>query len=259
MKNVNRIIGVSLLTALVSVSAQAGLLRNSAPGDTVTYTAITEGLTTVGGGTLTGSYGTPGINGDQLVFSSVNIESQAFGGNFSRGDAQLDFFVEAHSGYGIDKVQIGERGESDIDELVIPSGGGATTRTEASATLQVDILEVDGNPYYGPDGSTGGTFASFSLPVDGTALYLWNGGLEIDVEQILIDGGYEFVFGATKLEVTLDNLLYAYSEANTLATIKKKGADALSITAYSIPEPASAVLLVGMSSGLMFVRRRFIS
>lgn len=258
MKNSIRIVGVITALLLVSMSTQASLLRNSAPGDTVTYTAITEGLNTVGGGTLTGSYGIPGISGDELVFSSVNLESQAFGGNYSRGDAQLDFFAEAHEGFHIDRIQIGESGESDFDELVIPSGGGATTRTEASATLQVDILEVDGVPYAGPNSSTGGTFASFSLPVDGLGLLFWGGALSIDVEQMLIDSGYEFEFGATKVEVTVDNLLYAYSEANTLATIKKKGADALLITAVSIPEPASAVLLVGMTSGLIFVRRRFI-
>ncbi len=73
MKNLIRSVGVITALLLVSMSTQAGLLRNSAPGDTVTYTAINEGLTTVGGGTLTGSYGTPGINGDELVFSSVNI------------------------------------------------------------------------------------------------------------------------------------------------------------------------------------------
>lgn len=190
--------------------------------------------------------------------AALTLESQAFGGNFSRGDAQLDFFVEAHSGFSIDKVQIYESGESDFDELVVPSGGTATTRTEASATIQIDILEVDGNTYSGPNGSIGGTFASFSLPLDGLGLLLWNGGLEIDVQQILIDNDYDFEFGATKIEVTVDNLLYAYSEANTLATIKKKGADALSITAVSIPEPASAVMLIGTASGLIFVRRRFI-
>lgn len=262
MKKSIRNVGVITALLLVSMSTQAGLLRNSAPGDTVTYTAITETLSdsSLGAGSFTGSYGTPGINGNELVFSAVNIESQSFGGGFTRGDAQLDFFVESTvSGFSIDKIQIGEAGESDFDELVIPSGGTATTRTEASATLKVDIWEVDGNPYSGPDGQIGATFASYSFPVDGTGLHLWNGGLEIDVEQLLVDSGYEFVFGATKIEVTVDNLLYAYSEAGTLSTIKKKGADALSITTYTIPEPASAVLLVGMTSGLVFVRRRLIS
>lgn len=258
MKTMNRIVGVALFAALVSVSSQAGLLRNSAPGDTVTYTAITEGLTSLGAGSFTGSYGTPGISGNDLVFSAVNIEAAAFGGNFVRGDAQLDFFAEAHSGFHIDKVQIGESGDGELAELVVPSGGTATTRAEAKATLIVDILEVDGAPYSGADGTDSGTFASFSMPVD-IGVFTWGGSLEVDLDQLLIDAGYSYDFGATKIEVTVDNLLSAYSEADTLSVIKKKGADALTITAVSIPEPASAVLLVGMTSGLMFVRRRIIS
>jgi hypothetical protein len=258
MKNSIRIVGVITALLLVSMSTQAGLLRNSAPGDTVTYTAITEGLTQLGGGSFVGSYGTPGINGDELEFTDVDIEASAFSGDFVRGDARLDFFAEAHDGYHIGNVQIGESGDGTLGELVVPSGGTATTYATATATLIVDILEVDGISYSGLDGTDSGTFASFSMPLD-LGVFTWGGGLEIDVEQMLIDAEYNYEFGATKIGITVDNILTANSEATTYSVIKKKGADALSITAVSVPEPASAVLLVGMTSGLMFVRRRLIS
>ena len=72
MKTSIRNVGVITALLLVSMSTQADVLRAALPGYTVTYNDITETLSDVssGAGSFIGTYGNPGINGDQMVFSA---------------------------------------------------------------------------------------------------------------------------------------------------------------------------------------------
>ncbi len=256
MKNSIRNVGVITALLLVSMSTQAGLLRNSAPGDTVTYTAITEDIS--GYGTFGGTYGTPTINGDLLDFNPLGLQAQATGGADSENDAELRFGVEAHQGYHISDIQFGEAGESRLRDP--GSVGTVSTFTEVTATFFVDILELDHGATALP-GSVDDQYIRYFAYFDitgGLGINLWDGNIDIDIDQILLDNEVNYEFGATEVHITLDNIMYAASEVGTTATIKKKDADGFTITAVSVPEPASVVLLLGTTSGLVFIRRRII-
>jgi hypothetical protein len=67
---------------------------------------------------------------------------------------------------------------------------------------------------------------------------LWNGSVVVDVESI--------VANATKVQLSLDNDLYAYTElAGNVAKIQKKVVDGPSIIIGVIPEPGTILLLGG--------------
>ncbi|MEN8127672.1 MAG: PEP-CTERM sorting domain-containing protein, partial [Planctomycetota bacterium] len=84
---------------------------------------------------------------------------------------------------------------------------------------------------------------------------LWEAEVKFDVDAILAAayaaGEIDVLGKATLINFYLDNKLYAYSEAGTVAEIAKKGNYIIGIT---IPEPATMVLL-GMG-GLLLRRRK---
>ena len=247
------------------MNAQAGLLTNSISGTTVTYNNVSEDITAATLATFgafepsTGTYGQPSVSGNQLDFNPTGLVAGGANGDFMIKDAELTFEAKADEGFHIPDLVFSEAGDTILNEIVL---GSATpnTRTSVEFTYFIDIIEVDQIPFTGTLSNYSGTasFAFFQAPGDlGTTN--WTGTANIDIEQILIDSGISYTFGATEVGVKIDNILYAYSENGTIASIKKKDADGFAVTAVSIPEPASAVLLVGMTSGLMFVRRRLIS
>ena len=84
----------------------------------------------------------------------------------------------------------------------------------------------------------------------------FSGQLLVDVGQELTDAGINFTFGATKLNVALDNTLTAIAQANGYtAFIAKKDFDGLTVTS-NIPEPTRLVLVGVLAMTAAAVRRR---
>ena len=264
MKNSIRNVGVITALLLVSMSVQAGLLTNSISGTTVTYSNVSEDIQAQSFATgglyepSTGTYGTPTVSGNLMDFNPSNLVASAVNGEYMIKDAELSFEAKAAEGFHIPDLVFSEAGDSILNE--INATASAFTSTKIEFTYFIDIIEVDGVPFTGSltNYSGSASFASFEAPGD-LGVSNWFGGITIDIEKILIDSGVDYRFGATEIGVVIDNLMFANSQVGTGATIKKKDADGFAVTAVSIPEPASAVLMVGMTSGLMFVRRRFIS
>ncbi|MGI9457838.1 MAG: PEP-CTERM sorting domain-containing protein [Aeoliella sp.] len=80
----------------------------------------------------------------------------------------------------------------------------------------------------------------------------WSLSLDYDVNAALIDAGVDFDFGATKLEIAIDNTLFAASEVSSGALIAKKdfvidvGSDPFDPNPNGVPEPTS-LALTGLS------------
>jgi hypothetical protein len=256
MKTMKLIVGVALLSIMISASAEAALLYQANYGDfvgaTVSYLDVTESSET----DANALYNAPSIVVDTLTFNPDFTSYSTGAGGSDTTDGKLTFDVNAKSGYFINELEFKEEGDVNL------IGFSNDAYADVSANFFVTVTEVDGVPI---NPVTGNTTMTFSPSADGSYLLsnlggpgyntTWSGDMKINIDVLLTSLSIPFEDGATKVEVALDNTLSTLSQAGTEAFIAKK--DFKGFTVTSIPEPASAVLMIGMTSGLMFVRRRF--
>lgn len=249
-----------LLAAAVLSILSAGPLALAVPinygdftGDTVDYLGVEEDSNS--GDTLP-LFGEPTVSGNSLDFDPVGFNANASGaaGN-DVTDGNLNFVIMAHAGYGIQKVQLAEAGDTTLAGF-----GTDATFTSVTGTGWMNITEVDGvgigtippvliSLSFTPSGG------AYGLLTDGGGgpLYHsgWSGSWSQDIEQVLMANNVPFVKGATKVSINIDNTLTALSEAGTFALIAKKDFGGLSVTVFNIPEPATWILLAvcGLAAG----------
>jgi hypothetical protein len=205
-----------------------------------------------------GLFGAPTIAGDSLDFSPNNFfaESQFAVPPLDTTDGHLTFGVNAKAGHAITDINFQEGGG-----LSVVGAGTDTTQVDVSAIGFINVLEIDGAPPIGlpviPINLTfnfgAGGNGTWRRASEGFANgFLWTGAQAIDVKGWLNANGFPTIYGATKITVSLDNSLYAESEAGSGAFIDKKDFGGLSITidAPVIPEPAT--WLLGMIGCLAF-------
>ena len=165
----------------------------------------------------------------------------------------------SHAGYGISEVELAEAGDTTLAGF-----GTDATSTSVTGFGVLNILQVDGVgitpivvPFVMAFSPSGGTYG---LATDGGGGPVfntqWSGFFSEDIELVLANNGIFPAVGATKISINLDNTLTATSEFGTFSLIAKKDFGGLSVTVFTIPEPA-ACLLVGLAViGLGFIRRR---
>lgn len=208
------IVSLALLLLGAASSAQAALM-----GDTVIFDNVSVGL-----------WGTPTVDGDQLVFAPLDFRAtQAGGPGMDFVGASVAFDVWAKPGYQITVVQLAEEGDSFL------LGNGKTI--------------VDGTLIAGV------AMTSLAFPTTGN-VFVGPGGLDFD--NPAWEGDASISFGANPkgyLHVVLENELVAVApDALDLADINKALATIDVTTTVAVPEPMST-LLVGTSIGLLAVVR----
>lgn len=249
---------VGVLACLLAQQSSASILFSTNYGDrvasTVTYQQVTESSIT----DANALYGVPTTSGNTLNLAPVGFGSyvpDTIAGS-DKTDGQLDFTVVANTGVLTD-LNFSERGDYSMFGFT-----SSNAFVDVSAWYHVKILEVDGHPVSGapiegsvemdflpsPDGS----YWQTSIPLqDG----IWTGNMTIDLLALLDDAGEGYDFGATKVAVSLDNHLTAYSALGSEAFIAKKDFTGFSITA--VPEPATMSFIAFFTCGLWFTRRFF--
>ena len=199
--------------------------------------------------------------------TSINFSPQGFIANSENADSgpvivdsQLSFMVIAGQGAVINNFQFEEFGDT---TLARGFDDTLDAFTEIEASFIVSIVEIDnvllpipvtvtGSMTFSP--SDGDYQLSVDAPTDLSYTEIFEGSVFFDIDQILADEGLSYQFGATKLNVTLDNTLTAISEVGTEAFIKKKVANGITITT-NVPEPSSAILVLLAISGAAVARR----
>jgi hypothetical protein len=248
---------VVFASLLASQSAFATNTYTSYFGTSVSFTAIQEtsnlgDLELPPSSTGTCCFGAPTGVGDSLLFFPTDFVASASGaGGYDGTGAQLQTLITATMlGATIDQILLSEYGDL---EILGPAGTGATG-VFASMAGYVTVLEVSGvavTPIvigFNAGGvSDPGVTAAFSPVAVGDGTYvrptyigtaLWNGQVVIDLESV--------VPNATKVQLSLDNDLYAYTElAGNTAKIQKKVESGPSIIIGVIPEPGTFALLGG--------------
>jgi hypothetical protein len=241
-----------LLVGLAGVCASSFALAapinyGDVTGNTIIYRQVTEDSTT----DPAPLYGAPGIAGDSLTFNPTSFgATSSNGGAPDLTDGTLAMTIEAKPGFGVQQIMFAEAGD-----YTLAGTGTSLTRASVSAPYFARIIEVDGvsvtpisltgNFAFIPSGGT------FELPTDPGVGVIWSGSATINIAAALAANN---VSGkATKVTYSMDNALYAQSEPGTVAFIKKKTLDGLSITVV-VPEPATFTAIAGVSA--LALRRR---
>lgn len=201
------------------------------------------------------------VNGNSLTFSPQLFDaiSVAQSPLSETVDGQLTFMAVAKPGKSINLVNFQEGGALSVSGL---TGTTNDTQVDVSMVGFVNVIEIDGvgvNPVPIPveavfDFGVGGN-GTWRFVTEGAANgKLWNGSDFININQELTNRGIPFVKGATKVNVNIDNTLFAQSELTGSASIDKKR---FFIITFNVPEPTTGVLaLVVMAIGGCFARRR---
>jgi len=255
MRSRGRILLLPLLVLFASlVAGQSALATTSYPnylGTSVSFTTIQE-TSSFGDPEPACCFNAPTGVGDSLLFFPTAFLAQASGaGGFDSTGAQLQTLITA-TGFGatIDQIYISDFGDA---TLIGPAGAGGTGATVSMSGF-VTVLEVSGVPItpiaigfvgagVNPPGVTG-VFTPLAVG-DGTyarpafvGTTIWNGKVVIDVASI--------VANATKVQLSFDDDLYAYSElSGNSAKIQKKVVDGPGVIIGVVPEPGTFALLGG--------------
>jgi hypothetical protein len=257
-----------LIGTLVVLLATGGLSRvgSAAPifypdiinvgGSGISFTDIKEDSST----------DTPPLFGAPDAFViGMDFDPSGFGSTSSAGspspeitDGQLNFTIAGGAGAAIDTFSIFESGDYTL--FAAPPGAFNPISTTANVVLQISVwaTQIDGVnvapiPLPGLSGSL-----SFNLLANPGSDF-WSLNRTYDVDAALNSEQVPFAFGATRLEVAIDNKLITTSTAaqetftSSLSTIAKK--DFSVDVTIRIPEPTSLMLLVGGCLSLAAGRR----
>jgi hypothetical protein len=255
----------------VSFALVAGaflLLRTSSPllavtipygnefGSTVDFLNINETPST--GGEL---FGDPDISGDALLFDPTGFQLTVGGGGFGVVDSHLNFIIQAKAGFGIQGFGISESGD-----VTLAGAGTAATFAQVGASVLIAVTEIDGvgvTPLLIPAANLGFVpSSSFNLPAN-PGMTPWGGSQYLDIAAYL--ASQNILGSATRIVVDMDNVLTAFSEPGTIATIHKKLVDGVGITVVTepgnpIPEPSTLALAsIGLLVAGWYGRRKMAS
>ena len=237
---------IALLTVLVSIAfplPSEGQYYNNygdMDGDTMTFQDVTELNLKV----PYALYGTPYTIGDTLHFNPIMFAQRVEDGESGILDGTLSTTIEAGDGTYIGAVRFAEYGD-----VSLSGTGGADTYASIANTITLKVTELDGIPANVPTLHVSTLFSpsggDWDLAEDGVqASTQWQGVLYADLDAWIET--CELPGHATKVELTMDNVLNNGSEDGTESEIHKKATDGIGITPMEeipIPEPTVLALL----------------
>jgi len=233
---------MKMLSSLCVLCVATSALADATPygdfvGANVTFTKVTESSGT-DDQVLYGAPVDPAGASDALVFGSLTFTASTEDLDVDLTDGTLTFGVKSNGLTPISTLAIDERGD-----YTLGSTGGKTA-VGAGIAVFVRVIELDGvgvTPInIAGDIAPNQQFTLEAFEVVGPIE--WEGGAMFDVGQALADKGIDG--GATRLLVSLNNVLFSIGEDGTESNIAKKD---FSVNVEVVPEPSAAVLLlIGM-------------
>jgi len=169
-------------------------------------------------------FGGPTIVGDSLLFTPTNFSAQVNGSGAVIKDSQIQFTLDGKNDNAIQGIHLSETGDYSFLSL------GATSAVSVGMALFWQITEIDGISMLGPNGSANMLVSSGDGPNGGVFMVnneiqtsvIWDGGLDIDFDQAIADDSNVDGDHATRVLITFDNTLGAFTDGGA-AFIKKKG------------------------------------
>lgn len=240
---------VSLTLLEVATAWAAPINYGDFAGQTVSFLQVTESA--ISAGDATPLFGAPEVIGDQLDFDPQGFSAVGINGSSDVTAGQLNFTLMSKFGRAITELAVAEGG----DYTLFGNGTAATNVGFSISVPMVTVLEVDRIPIspvaLNPSAASGGAALPGNL---GTAT--WSLSSVYDMNAALTAAGVPFVWGATKVEVAVQDMLSANSEPGTIAAIAKKDFVVINASTVAIPEPTTPLLLALLGGGCHCLRRR---
>jgi hypothetical protein len=230
---------LALLTALVALFSNIASAASISYGNVnVPPSFMALNVTESSGTDAVPLHGRPQAVVDGLDFDPLAHVAQTVGGSADLTDGQLNFTI---MGPGILGLSLFESGDYTLAGIGTPA-----TQVLAAASVRATITEINGVP--SAPIAVGPANASFSdaLPPQ-AVLAPWVLGLGLNIAAALGPGQR-----ATKVDVVINNQLFAGSEAGSAAFIAKKEFQ----VEFVIPEPATLSLSGLVLCGLAVARRK---
>jgi hypothetical protein len=243
------LLAVSLPTARAAM-IDYGSTNDFSGGGKVAYLDITESSDI----SALPLYGTPQVSVNTLDFDPDSFGGTAIGGASNTVNGMISFGVQPQAGYYLDTVALQEFGD-----YTMVGAGTTQTVLQLSAPVTVTITEVDNAPITPVVITTALTLAPsasghYDLTNDSGVNVPWQGDLLIDLDVELDIAGVSYTFGATSVEISIDNTMGLQSE--TASSVSARLGDTAAVATVSIPEPTTLVLALAGACGLALARRR---
>lgn len=188
-------------------------------------------------------YGPPTAFSVGLDFDPAGFAATAAAGSQDITDGQLNFSVTTDASLGITDIGLSEAGD-----YTLAGGGTNATQVLAGAIIRVTVTQINGVDVAPISLAPVNASVAFNLAANPGIVQPWSIGLSANLAAQL--GADE---RATGIEVVIDNQLLAFSEDATNAFIAKKD---FRVDVGVVPEPGTALLLLGALVGLSAVTRR---
>lgn len=199
-------------------------------------------------------FGPPNLAGNQFDFDANSMfratADGAGGGILDITDGQLNLGVMGDNS-AIVQLVLSVAGDYSLTGV----GGNATSADYQIGFTEINVLEVDGvaltAPLVLPGLDATGLFDLSSGPATNEP---WSSTLTYDVNAALA-ASTSFQFGATKIEVQMNNVFNAGAQTGDFAEIAA-GSVVFDAFTTPVPEPSSGAVLVLTALGCLGVRRR---
>jgi hypothetical protein len=241
-----------LATLTVAQAAKAVVNYGNFVGPNVMYLNVTEDPTKVPGPTPVSLFGAPTLNGNTLDFNPAGFKAESSNGGFAFTDSLLTTtLMTTNANEYITQLWISEFGSYSLL-------GGTPAGTKAGVSIdsiQAKVTHINNVPVGGGGiilpktiTYTNGGLAPSTTAFGGIQFSSTGGNLIGQPWSANVSFNLAAVPGATKIDLVLDNALFATSEQGSFAFIDKKD---FQIFNTVVPEPGT--ILLGLAGGLGLV------
>ena len=251
---VNRGVSIICLAAMVLCTgvARAASINygNFVAPPGVSFNAVTESSPT----DAVPLFGPPAPFATGLDFDPASFAASSTGGVGDITDGQLNFsaigIVSPSQVIAIDDISVFESGDFSLLGI-----GTVGTQVTAGVSLRITVTAIDGVAVAPIALIPVNASVGFNLVANAGSVQPWSLGVLANVSAQLTALGHPYTYGATTVEVVIDDNLVALSQSTSAAFIAKKELQVhVGPEQTFVPEPgAASVLAMG---AVCFVRRR---